>query len=160
MRNVRMNRQMVQAAVLWTAMSFLPETAFANGKCLEVRGRFNDIYQGGSTSSGTITNAGVLNGTTLTVYNTAAFPTPEPTIVSYAADLTITTNQGQLTTRNVYLYDFATGRFTVMGRINPQTSTGRFAGVTGVLFINGHTVGSALPLSYPADISGEICVAK
>jgi len=85
MRNVK--QQMVWAAVLCTSISFFPEAAFAQGKCQEVKGRFNDIYQGGPTSSGIITNAGALNGTTLTVFNTAAFPTPESTIVSYAADL-------------------------------------------------------------------------
>jgi hypothetical protein len=82
MSNARVGRQIALVTLVWTAGLLSPQQlAFAQGKCQEVSGRFIDVYQGGSSSSGRITNAGVLNGTTLTVFNTAAFPTPEPTIV-------------------------------------------------------------------------------
>jgi hypothetical protein len=128
--------------------------------CREVKATFVDVYSGGTTTSGTITHGGILNGTTLTVYNSAAFPTPVSTIVSYTGDLTITANQGELKTSLVYIYDFGTGLFTVIGRIDSKTSTDRFAGATGHLFISGKTIGVAIPFTYPADITGEICFAN
>ncbi|MDQ3174377.1 MAG: hypothetical protein M3Q91_11845 [Acidobacteriota bacterium] len=70
-------------------------------------------------------NGGILNGTTETVYDPAFVFTPDPNVVSYIADLTITTHQGELKTSNVYIYNFVTGLWTAMGNINPGTSTGR-----------------------------------
>jgi hypothetical protein len=135
--------------------------ARAQTKCRQIEGAtFVDVYSGGSTSSGSVTQGGILNGTTLTVFTSTAFPSPVSTIVSYTADLTVTTNQGQLKTFNVYLYDFGTGFFTVLGRIDPKSSTGRFAGATGVLYINGKTIGTAIPFTYPSDITGAICLAN
>jgi hypothetical protein len=135
--------------------------AGAETKCRQIEGAtFVDVYRGGSTSSGLIAQGGILNGKTLTTYTSAALPTPVSTTVSYTADLTITTNQGQLKSLNVYLYDFGTGLFTVLGRIDPKSSTGRFNGATGVLYINGKTVGTAIPITYPADITGSICLAN
>jgi hypothetical protein len=148
-------------AAVWSVGSFsLQQPAFAEGTCQEVKAKFIDVYSGGNSTSGTITDGGILNGTTLSVYTSSAFPTPVPTIASFTADLTITTKQGQLKTNNVYVYDFATGLFTVLGRINPSTSTVRFNGATGVLFISGKTIGKSIPFTYPSDITGEICFAK
>jgi hypothetical protein len=129
-------------------------------KCKEAKGGWVDVFTGGNTTSGTITNGGILNGTTLTVYTSAAFPTPVPTTVSFIGDLTIATNQGQLKMNTVYLYDFPTGLWTAMGRINTGGSTGRFAGATGVLYFNGRTIGSAIPITYSSEITGEICRAN
>jgi hypothetical protein len=47
-----------------------------------------------------------------------------------------------------------------MGRIDPNTSTGRFAGASGALYVNGITVGTAIPIAYPSEIIGEVCLAK
>ena len=130
-------------------------------KCKEIEAAtFVDVYRGGNTTSGTVTEGNILSGKTLTIFTSAAFPTPVSSMVSYSGDLTITTNQGQLKVLNVYLYDSGTGLFTVLGRIDSNSSTGRFAGATGVLYINGKTVGTAIPFTYPASISGEICLAN
>jgi hypothetical protein len=74
--------------------------------------------------------------------------------------LTVTTNDGLLKTANVYLYDFGTGFFTVMALVDPELSTGRFTGATGVLFINGKTIGTGIPIAYPSGITGEVCFAR
>ena len=58
-----------------------------------------------------------------------------------------------LTTTNVHLYDFATGLFTILARIDPGSSTGIFAGATGVLYASGKTIGG---LTYVAELNGEI----
>jgi hypothetical protein len=57
--------------------------------------------------SGTITQGGILNGTTVVVYDPAFVITPNPNVVAYIAELIIATRQGQLKTSNVYLYDNA-----------------------------------------------------
>ena len=161
-----MSAKISKRVILIAVLSLLPlaQSTLAQSEnqshCREVKAKFIDVYSGGTTTSGTITHGGILNGTTLTVYNSAAFPTPVSTIVSYTGDSALTTEDGQLKTSLVYLYDFGTGLFTVIGRIDPNTSTGRFAGATGHLFISGKTIGVAVPFTYPADIIGELCFAN
>jgi hypothetical protein len=64
-----------------------------------------------------------------------------------------------LKTSNVYVYNFVTGLWTAMGRIDADMSTGRFAGATGVLYFNGETIGVLPNQSYPSAITGEIWFA-
>jgi hypothetical protein len=128
----------------------------ANSNCKQVKGNSIEVFSGGLVTTGTITNGGILNGITEFAYSPAFVVTPDPAVGSYTADLTITTIHGQLKASNVYLYDFGTGRFTILARLNPDTSTGNFAGATGVLYFNGKTVGS----TFPSDVSGEICFAN
>ena len=105
-------------------------------------------------------NGGILNGTTEYVYSPDFVFTPDPNVVSYISEFTLTTNQGQVKAGTVYIYNFVTGLWTAMGSIHPDTSTGRFAGATGVLYFNGRTVGAGPDQSYPSDITGEICFAN
>jgi hypothetical protein len=127
--------------------------------CIQARGDMIEVSPGtGLITTGTITQGGILNGTTETLFNPVFVFTPDPNVVSYIGDLTITTHRGQLKTSNVYLYDFATGLFTVLGRVNSSTSTGRFAGATGALYFNGKTIGNGL--TYQQSITGEICFAN
>jgi hypothetical protein len=152
-------RKMTLAAAVGTlGLLFQAQSAAAEKKCKEVKATWVDVYTTGSTSSGTVTNGGILNGTTLTAYTSSAFPTPIATTVSYTSDLTITTNQGQLRANLVYLYDFPTGLWTALGHLDPNLGTGKFAGATGFLYFNGRTIGSAPPFTYPAQLTGEICL--
>lgn len=129
--------------------------------CSQAKGYwFDTLDPNTGNTTGRITIAGILNGTTVTVYNPAFVITPDPNVVSYIAETTITTRQGQLKTSNVYIYNFVTGLWTAMGRIDPTTSTGRFAGATGVLYFNGTTIGELPNQSYPSNINGEICFAQ
>jgi hypothetical protein len=158
---IRNWKRVVTAALCALALGRVWAQALPQSKCKGIENAtFIDVYSSGNTTSGTITQGGILNGKTLTIFTSPAFPTPVSSTVSYTGDLTITTKQGQLKTLNVYLYDFGTGFFTVLGRIDPNSSTGRFAGATGVLYINGKTVGTAVPISYPSNITGEICLAN
>ena len=147
------------AAVLIPSFLSLEESAWAQSNCKAAQAEIIEVAGAGPYASGTITNGGNLNGTSALIFNSGAFPTPAPTTVSFTGDFTLTTNQGQLKTSNVYLYDSATGLATVMGRINPVTSTGRFAGATGVLFFNGKTI-SYSPFIVKSNITGEICFAR
>jgi hypothetical protein len=120
-----------------------------------------DVFTGGNTSSGILTQGGLLNGTTHTVYPPGGVFTQDPNVVTFLSETTITTNQGQLKTSNVVLFAIATQQATAFWRINPGGSTGRFAGATGLLFLNvskGTVNGTVF--TYFGDISGEICFAN
>jgi hypothetical protein len=159
----RIRRLMTLVALVLGFCLFSPEQPTSaqspNRNCKQAKGNSIEVFPGGGfVTTGTITNGGILNGTTEFVYSPAFVFTPDPTVGSYTADMTITTIHGQLKTNNVYLYDFATGLFTILGRINSDTSTGRFAGAEGVLFFGGKTIGDGF--TYQADITGEICFAN
>ncbi len=113
-------------------------------------------------ASGPITHAGILNGPADDVINFSAgfVLTPDPNVITYLSDLTITTRRGQLrSSNNVNAFNFVTGTFTEFGNINPNTSTGSFAGAAGVIFFSGRTIGSLETGPYEAEMTGEICFA-
>jgi hypothetical protein len=151
------------AVILTLGLFVIGQPALAQSKCKQAKGTWLDgdpdtTYTG---ESGTIIDGGILNGTTVVVYDPAFVVTPNPNFVSYISELTITTNNGQLRTSNVYLYDIVTNDlWTAIGYINPNTSTGRFAGVTGVLYFNGKTLGTYPLAAYPSNITGQICFTK
>jgi hypothetical protein len=141
----------------------LGESALAQNGCRQAKGVWIDGVSGTpyTGASGTITRGGILKGTTVVVYNPAYVITPNPNVVAYIAELTITTPHGQLKTSNVYIYDVARNDlWTAMGFIDPETSTGIFAGATGVLYFNGKTIGIYPLAVYPSNITGQICLTR
>ena len=112
--------------------------------------------------SGTVTNAGILDGTLEDVINSDAgfVLTPDPNVVTFLSDLTITTVNGQLKASPLTAFNFVTGFWSEFGNINPNTSTGRFAGATGVIFFSGKTIGNIDTGPFKAQITGEICFAN
>jgi hypothetical protein len=82
------------------------------------------------------------------------------TVVAYTTDLTITTIHGQLKVTPVTTQSIVTGAGTEWGNINPTTSTGRFAGATGLIFITFKPIGDPSIGPYEAEFSGEICLAN
>lgn len=128
------------------------QSASAVSDCKKVKGNLS-----GGGGSGTITQGGRLNGTTQAIFTSAFTPTPDPTTFSFTDDLTVTTNKGVLKTHNVAIFDVAAGLFSAIDRIDPHTSTGDFAGATGVLYINGKTNDGGATIQ--AEITGEICFA-
>jgi hypothetical protein len=156
MMNATTGKLMILIALVLTLGLFsLEQSASAQSNCRKVKGKFIDVTSGGSTT-GTITNGGILNSTTETVFSPAFLFTPDPTTVSFTADSTFTTNRGVLTTHNVYIFDFARGVATALYRIDPNASTGIFAGAAGVLYVNGKETG---PGTVEGNITGEICFA-
>ena len=138
------------------ALVALEHSGSAQSNCKDAKGDAVVVAVGGGPASGPITNGGDLNGTVTQVFTSAAFPTPDPSIVSFAGDLTITTNQGQLKASVVNLFDFSNGVGTSQARINPAISKGRFAGATGFLFFNGLATSSS-PFTDYLEITGQIC---
>jgi hypothetical protein len=134
----------------------------ANSNCQKLKGIRIDVFDpAAGISSGTITSGGWLNGTTETVINfDAGFVfTPDPNVVAFLSNTTITTIDGQLKASLVTTFNFATGFFNEWGNINPSTSTGRFAGAAGVIFFNGKTIRNIDTGPFESEIVGEICFA-
>ncbi len=136
----------------------LAQSASAVSDCKQAKGNLSIVNNGDGTTSGTITQGGRLNGTTQAGFPNNFTPTPDPTTFSFTDELTITTNKGVLVTHNVGIFDFATGLFSAIDRIDPNASTGDFAGATGVLYINGKTTDGGA--TFQAEITGEICYAN
>jgi hypothetical protein len=134
-------------------------TVLAIGNCQKVKGVENgSLNPDGSGASGTITQAGRLNGTSQVVLATGFVPTGDPFTFSFTDNLALTTNEGILRTNNVSLFDTANGLSTAVARINPNTSEGVFAGATGVLYLTAKVTDAVG--GFKAEISGEICFAN
>ena len=129
------------------------ESVSALSDCQNVRANLS-----GGGGGGTITQGGILNGTTQAVFTSSFTPTSDPTTFSFTDDLTVTTDKGVLRTHNVAIFDVARGVFSAINRIDPNTSTGAFAGATGVLYVNGSTADGGATIQ--AEITGEICFAS
>ena len=134
----------------------------ADSNCYKIKGSAYDTWPGtGGVSTGAITHSGFLNGTTQYVYDTDAFPTPDPDMVTFGAELTLTTNHGLVKARVVNLFNVATGIWTAIATIDPNTSTGRFVGATGTLW---YPKGTTIHLDngaqvFPSDVIGQLCLA-
>jgi len=139
--------------VLTVGLSSLPSSTSAVGNCKKAHGNLS-----GGSGAGTISHGGILNGTTQAVFTSAFTPTPNPTTFSFTDDLTVTTDKGVLKTHNVAIFDLALGVFTAIDRIDPNASTGDFAGATGVLYITGNTPDGGATIE--AEISGDICLEE
>ena len=146
------------AAVVALGLLSLAECAWGQSNCKQAKGDSESVAVGSGPASGTITNGGDLNGTFLDVFNSGAFPTPDPMIVSFGGDVTITTNRGVLKASAVHFFDFTNAVVSGQLRINPATSTGRFAGATGFLFLTGVSTLTS-PFINHLEISGQICYA-
>ncbi|MGH9968885.1 MAG: hypothetical protein ACREBG_13950 [Pyrinomonadaceae bacterium] len=102
-----------------------------NSTCKKLKGRSVSVFDPATgIASGPVANAGILNGTAEDVINfdSGFVFTPDPNVVACLSDLTITTIHGQLKTSAVVTQSVVTGDGTEWGYINPDTSTGRFAG--------------------------------
>ena len=152
-----MNAQKLTMIAAVLIFGLFTESALAQSDCQQVKAQKDAVFDGVKTT-GTIINGGKLNGTTLEVFGSDTLPTRDPTTVTFTGDLTITTNHGELKASNVYLFNFA-GVGAVLGRINPTTSTGRFAGATGVLYFATKVI-SFSPFTVQEEITGEICYAQ
>jgi hypothetical protein len=163
--NTKTKKYTTLAAIVITFCLFsLGQSASTQSNCKKLKGTSVGVFDPATgILSGPITNAGMLNGTAEDVvnFNAGFVLTPDPNVVTYLSDQTITTVNGHLkSSNNVNAFNFVEGTFTEFGSINPDTSTGRFAGATGVIFFTGKTIGSLETGPYEAEITGEICFAQ
>ena len=135
----------------------LEQAASAQGRCKEAKGNTVEVFNGTNTATGTLTNAGWLDGTTVAVFYGPGYPTPDPTEVTFASTFTLTTNHGQLKGTRTYLYDLVTGQSTIMMKIDPTAGTGIFAGATGLLFFN--ELKNTMQTTLYSVVAGQVCFA-
>jgi hypothetical protein len=156
------------AGFLLGVAALVTECAAAQSNCKQLKGELVVVPQPG-TSVGTITKGGSLSGTYTGVDSSVGFATPDPKVVSFTQDLIISTRHGQLTATSVWLFDFSNSAFLPFGavsaiaRIGPTsattghaTSTGRFAGATGLYFLTG-AGGPDAADNARAEITGQVC---
>ncbi len=156
---------MLVAVVLTIGFFFAEQTSAqsTNKTCKKIHGGGTQVFDPATgIISGPINSSGLLNGTLEDVVNFAAgfVFTPDPTVVTYTTNLTITTVHGQLKSSAVTTQSVVTGIGTEWGHLNPDLSTGRFAGATGMIFITFKPVGDPAVGPYEAQFSGEICFAN
>lgn len=156
--NIKIRIASAVAFIALTIGLFSSSSVSASKGCQTVKGNASAVNNGNGTTSGTITQGGRLNGTTQTVFTSAFTATPDSTTFSFTDNLTLTTDKGVLQTHNVTLGDMANGVFTAISRIDPNASTGDFAGATGVLYINGKIMNSGA--IFQEEITGEVCFAN
>ena len=134
--------------------------ALAEGQCKQVKGFQDALFDPATnTASGTVRHAGWLNGTYVAAFRPGAAPTQDPDTVTFLSDYALTTRRGELKLFNVYVLNPSGGVGMVLGRINPTTSTGIFAGATGVLYYAGK-VTSFDPFTVEEGFVGEVCFAR
>lgn len=154
-----MNR-IIGTLVAALALVVLQPATSAENQCRKVTGKMVQVADPSSHSAtGTISDAGFLNGTSVAVFNSPPYATPVPTQVTFTSTFALSTNRGQLNGNATYLFDFATGQGTAIVKIDPAAGTGIFAEATGVLFINllkSDTVGTG---PFHELIGGQICFA-
>ena len=132
-------------------------SAESSDHCINVKGSFLEHFGSGS-NPGTMANGGILNGTTERVFNSASLPTPDPTAISFTSDYVVTTRRGVLKTHVVYIYDFLRAVAAAIHRIDPDASSGVFAGATGVLYENARL--NFQTSTAEGNVSGEIFFTK
>ena len=112
--------------------------------------------------SGPVTNSGILDGNLQDIIDFGAgfSLTPDPTVVAYTTNLTITTNQGELKSHPVTIQSIVTGAGAEWGQIDPNTSSGRFAGATGTISVVFKPVGDPSVGPYEAEITADICFTQ
>lgn len=114
----------------------------------------------GLCTTGTIVDAGLLDGTTTFIAKlvapSAGLPGIEPPEnLSYSGQLTIMTSSGTLVTRDLGVVDFPHLAFTEIER--PASGTGVFANPgNSVFFISGSVVDNQQ--GFQGDLTGTICV--
>src|SRR5262245_56988523 len=151
--NAKTRKRMILVAIVLTfCLCSLEQSVSAQSKCLNVKGTAIDAITGG-----TLTEGGILNGTTQFGFTSGFLPAPVATAVSFTADYTVTTHKGVLKTHSVYIYDFAKRVAAAISQIDPVASTGVFAGATGMLYFNAKSTDGGVTVQ--SDITGEICLA-
>jgi hypothetical protein len=143
----------------------MTRSAEAQGLCVPVFGHYQAAFTttnctapSGLCATGTITNGGILDSTSLFVEldqaASAGMPLTEPgTTVSYSGTLTVTTPHGALTLRDLGVVAGAQANFTELER--PTSGTGAFANASNVFFISGTMPNNAT--QFDGMIYGQLC---
>jgi len=138
-------------------------TPSTNSNCKTIRGKGVQIFDPVTgLVTGPVTNSGILDGDLVDAIDFGAgfVLTPDPTVFAYTTNLTITTIQGVLKAHPVTIQSGVTGKGAEWGEIDPNTSTGKFAGATGTISVVFKPEGDPSVGPYAAEISADICFAQ
>ena len=158
-------RSVVISLVVFSSAAF-GATAEAKERCWPVNARLQTTFGAcpadfsspiGLCSSGTLKSwferATTRFRATNAAYSAGLPDTEAATTLSYTGDLEISDRHGTILLADVGLSDMANGIFTELSRV--KSATGRYAGVTGKLFITGYA--SADGSGFTGEVSGKIC---
>ena len=136
--------------------------------CRPVHGTIHSVFTTqnctspvGLCTTGTITDAGILDGATtfaaLAAAPSAGLPTVEPPVnLSYSGQLTIVASNGTLVTKDLGVLDQSHLAFTEIER--PASGTGVFASPgSSVFFISGSIVDNGQ--GFQGDLTGTVCAS-
>lgn len=153
--NRKLGKQSFVAAAIWGLALALPtHWAVAGGNaCLDVAAVQNVTVTSPTTTTGTITHGGILNGTTADEFTSALTATPDPDTFSFTDQLVITARGGTLTDSDVTIFNTTLGVFSTISPVG--TGTGIFKGATGTLFISGSSTDG---VHFTDKIIGQICL--
>jgi len=155
-----MNRIIAMALVSVGLVVLLNQSASAEGQCQDAKGKLIEFWDGGNDVVGRLSKGGWFNGTTLFVTNSAAYPTPVPSAVSFTGSFTVSTRHGKLKGTELFLVDGEAGWGVGMTVIDPDASTGLFAGATGVIYVNQiESNTDPAPTTYVSEARAVICFA-
>jgi hypothetical protein len=131
------------------------------GNCQEASGILDEVFiPEKNGAAGIIRNGGWLNGTTFVTF-TGAASFPLPGIAVFTGQGTFSTNHGLLKTSNIYLLDVSKQNGSVLAHVDPDASTGKFAGASGTLFLNTIRANvTANPQTFRSEVHGQVCLAK
>ena len=121
------------------------------GKCRAVRARGVGQDLGNGTTAATITNGGILKGTTAATFGITG---GAPPVLTFAGTVVFTTKRGTLTVGIAGTFNVATGAFDASGPING--GTGRFAGASGMLRLVGVQDSTG---RFTETVRGTLCLA-
>ncbi len=123
-----------------------------DGGCRTVKANGVGQDLGGGNTIATITQGGILKGTTAAHFEITAFTPP---VLQFAETITFTTKRGTLAVAISGTFNVATGDFAASGPITG--GTGRFAGATGTLTFAGNV--NFQTMTFTETVRGTICLA-
>lgn len=154
-----MNKRMLGnmlGAVLIAAFAFVMGTsesmAATTATCQQVHGYLQTQVVAPDETQGTITQGGLLNGTTQDQISFTSSTGTGP----YTATFQDMTENGTIVTHDNGQF-FSNGTFVESGTIDGKISTGGFAGAAGFLTFKGSTTDG---VHFTAQVSGEVCGAN
>lgn len=159
-------RMLVLAVTVLVVAGLLTAQGLAQSseECFDVDdGSLEGQFTGELSTKGTLKGAGRLNGTTeFTGQDSEASAGLEEVsekTVSYTGLLTLTTKHGQITLRDVGIFDTdiggGDGEFTSRARV--MSGTDKWENASGLIFFFGDTNPD---LTFTAEANGEVCVPQ
>ena len=128
-------------------------SAKQGGECKKVEAKGVGQDLGGGNTTATITNDGLLKGSTTAHFDIVG---GAPPVFQIDGVVTFTTNKGTLTVSVVGTFDVSTGAFNASGPVTG--GTGRFTGSSGSLTFDG--VQNLSTGAFTETVEGTVCLDK